>query len=1361
MNKILTKLILSTFVLLCTFGAKAQDIDSLYIDSTDNEFSTVHMLDSVFKNVDLLQVPTGILIDKALITANITDFNGTLHDSNMCSTFLWRRLWASLHRAHVDTAISKDTTELYNLVDTLRGYLNAGLVPITLLNYQYSRIKESAFENNLFYMEGIQVFDEPLREESPYENATCFAAAAAIDESDSLTVHYIVPSLAYFTNDTAAIDTLQIDFGDGLGYRTVNFDEEIIIVYDTAVEVEINVRVVTNSTERLSHFFRNLFGIGASSDPKFDDFEVIEAVKIYPEEPEPWSNGKGIAFVSIHYQCSNNENKKLRRPFIVVGGYEFTRNNFGSQHYTGPKYGRDYFFKNIGRISPTIYNEIISQEYDLVFVDFARPTDYLQRNAYALEEVIKWVNEEKAANGSTAPNVIMGHSMGGVVARYALGEMHAEHLANPTTEPHHDTRVFYTHDSPHLGVNVPVGTQVMIKMMTEYYLNINQLSIVEHEDLFWNHANLTSQSGRQMLIHDIYAPNTPNPHSLFYSELDAIAPLDELGCKAILICDGSGAGVPQGKGVYVDETSDLPLWDATKAGDKILRWNKYMQRGVNFKVDLYATPDGTGSMQVFEGGFENAINNQYYKRYSVKGDAYASMTTALDGAPGSFMAASELGLSGGIYNSIKNYIGPNYANIPVCFIPSISSSAYSGLSGSNLFYTPINGSAIPSNYKFFLTRDDMGTLPEEVTNKRNGLHVAYTPHSAELLQQDWLKMVPETLSSGAWFNYGPPVSDRIGTTLIEDEATLHINSDEDIGLYNTDIRYTVHPVANSTYRVETKQFENCTAQPSTITIEGDLVLGDNTNNLSGELVIRPTSKLILKNGANVTLHNNSKLIIQENAELEIEDGVTFNLIDANSEVVIRGILTMQSNAEIVLATGDGNLRFDCPENAYCSTQFVGNNTISLTGAGRTDKVLVVTGKGLDLTGVVSLSLTTGKVELGTNTEIVVDGSLILNTVKVTKLTGLAGDHVYNGIVINSLTGKTISIQHSRFEYAQIGLTKSSTSTITPLSLTETTFGYCTYGLKTFGGGCTLSKVRFDNCGIGWKATDMSATSEFNGFAENNISAIEYAGNSSAHLYVYESTFRDNKEEEDDLGTAIIASGEFYLTLGCNHFIENDNDVIFAHGDLFLTGSVAGNNYFNNTLINTLYLDNVNTVSLSGGDNEFIYTSNPQKVFTGTINSGITTVAMSNNYWKMLNGSTIVYDLNAALATVVNSSSASVTCSTATVETTADICEETWEGTNVFTEKITRVPQKKPAPPKAAVQLYTLYPNPASNTLFLKATSGAAERNLTVKAIDVMGKTIILQGKSEFDISQLAVGMYQIIVEQNGHILHKQKLVVSR
>lgn len=1350
MKKLIHAALCTTLLLFVCHCTLAQS-DSLYTDSV-SPYNHKYMMDSCFADVDLSSLPTGLLIEKALSTVNVHDFKGQLTDSNYSNMFLWRRAYGTLRRAFVDSTQAYDSVGV--VVARMKTYLDGGVVPIAVLNYFYEALKDSVFEDSLLTMdeEGIQLHDVDGAAESAFTTQRCFIACIPFMETDTTQLSFTLPQDLYITNDTSTVTQWQVDFGDGSGFRNINIGDTIVISYDTSSsERTIVVRAELNFlTDLRSH---TNFTINEVVVPEGYSFKRDEHYYYEGPSTDLYEGGNANVHVFVHYHCKNDL-KKLLRPFIVVTGYvppKLTDIMYQAKEYPD---GGGYFFNSFYYTNQTVFAKLKEQEYDLVFVTFENAGDYIQRNAKVLKQVIKELNALKKINGSNAPNVLLGQSMGGLVSRYALGEMHGEHVANPTAKPDHDVRIFYTQDSPHHGVNIAMSLQALTYHHYVYhFVKNNHVSRTELKDLEWDYLSLTSTSGRQMVINSIFADNSL--HATLYSELESVAPVSGLGCKSVFISDGSGDVVKQYK-IDGSTTDYLDPNDLITEANFLLNPNRPVKKIVTFMA--WATPDNSSlSKTVFYGAFFTKINNRtayYYKGYA---GAVSTQWNGLDGMPGSYAKTTKSLVGGYVLTTYGIKAKIHFAE--VCFIPSISGISVTAANKTNYEY-PINAnqSTQTFNYKRHITFDEPGNT--NTSGVFNYNHARFTSYSASQFLHDIVNTAPATIGSGQGFNYARPVSDRIGNCTVQAGGLLGINNDEQAGATG-DAHNNSYPASGSMYRVETIQYIGCSTQTSTITVEGNLVLGDNTNSLSGELVIRPDSKLILKNGANVTLHNNSKLIIQENAELEIEDGVTFNLIDANSEVVIRGILTMQSNADIVLATGDGNLRFDCPENEYCSTQFVGNNTISLTGTGRTDRVLVVTGKGLDLTGVVSLSLTTGKVELGTNTEIVVDGSLTLNTVKVTKVSGVAETNVHKGIVINSLTGKTISIQHSRFEYAQIGLTKSSTSTISPLSLTETTFGYCTFGLKTFGGGCTLSKVRFDNCGIGWKATDMSAASEFNGFAENNISAVEYAGNSSAHLYVYESTFRDNKEEEDDLGTAIIASGEFYLTLGCNHFIENDNDVIFAHGDLFLTGSVAGNNYFNNTLINTLYLDNVNTVSLSGGDNEFIYTSNPQKVFTGTINSGINTVAMSGNYWEMLNGSTTVYDLNAALATVVNSSSASVTCSTATVETTADICEETWDGLNEVTEKITRLPQKKPATSKAAVQLYKLYPNPASNTLFLKATSGAAESNLTVKAIDVMGKTIVLHGQSVYDISQLSVGMYQIIVEQNGHILHKQKLVVSK
>ena len=104
-----------------------------------------------------------------------------------------------------------------------------------------------------------------------------------------------------------------------------------------------------------------------------------------------------------------------------------------------------------------------NQQYDIIWVDWNNGTDYIQKNAYVLEEVIKWVNAEKLANGSSQSNIVLGASMGGLIARYALKDM--EDRGIPT-----QTSLYISHDTPHQGANFPVGYQYMSRHALHQYV---------------------------------------------------------------------------------------------------------------------------------------------------------------------------------------------------------------------------------------------------------------------------------------------------------------------------------------------------------------------------------------------------------------------------------------------------------------------------------------------------------------------------------------------------------------------------------------------------------------------------------------------------------------------------------------------------------------------------------------------------------------------------------------------------------------------------------------------------------------------------------------------------------------------------
>lgn len=59
----------------------------------------------------------------------------------------------------------------------------------------------------------------------------------------------------------------------------------------------------------------------------------------------------------------------------------------------------------------------------LYFLDYTDGTDDIKRNAKLLKEVINWVKQVKVGG---QPNVVLGISMGGLVARWALREMENE-----------------------------------------------------------------------------------------------------------------------------------------------------------------------------------------------------------------------------------------------------------------------------------------------------------------------------------------------------------------------------------------------------------------------------------------------------------------------------------------------------------------------------------------------------------------------------------------------------------------------------------------------------------------------------------------------------------------------------------------------------------------------------------------------------------------------------------------------------------------------------------------------------------------------------------------------------------------------
>jgi len=200
----------------------------------------------------------------------------------------------------------------------------------------------------------------------------------------------------------------------------------------------------------------------------------------------------------------------ITRPLIVAEGFESgligVENEFGENNLE--RFSRSIQLSTSADLQDLLNGGTIidtgDQDYDIIYVNWDSPRAHLQLNAYVLEEVINWVNEEKEPNADQ--NVVLGQSMGGVIARYALADMEDDPNLN------HDTRLYISHDAPHQGANIPLGIQYFARHLADQFVgtplgdfsfevsNDSEASIEEINALL-------NEPGTQQLLANYITPN--------------------------------------------------------------------------------------------------------------------------------------------------------------------------------------------------------------------------------------------------------------------------------------------------------------------------------------------------------------------------------------------------------------------------------------------------------------------------------------------------------------------------------------------------------------------------------------------------------------------------------------------------------------------------------------------------------------------------------------------------------------------------------------------------------------------------------------------------------------------------------------
>jgi hypothetical protein len=477
--------LLPAMIFLCTLNNANAQAD------LNTEFAS--RMNYVFGQMEKSRVPTGLLLDYAMEFADLRSYNGVLADSNKTNAGLLKDIYSTVVMSGIHTNAGGFHHPDY--VDSLwQTHRQPGIITLSGLYYRYSRFRDDALSSGLVTVSNDQIYDKYYRGNwiNPYQTEVVFAMSPPLHRYNRRNMQVRLPSGLWSTNSTSDVSTIEVNFNDGIGYQTVRQNTLYNVNYrDSGTKTWVFRLNLNNGTSLYSHtemYIEQGSSDSASRNSVARFLRPGGAIALTADQP--WNGQFGQGHITVDYANPPDATGRFRlvRPLIVAEGFD-------PGHLLRPEQESGFtdfssFLEQIrGSGSVQLRNLLQSpvQQYDIIYVDWDRGSDFLQRNALLLERVIRWVNDEKLADGSTQQNVVLGQSMGGVISRWALRDMEIRGL-------NHQTRLFISWDAPQQGAYIPVSYQHMARHGSSVFLSTGiPIVLFEYNNIIRPYINLNIQ----------------------------------------------------------------------------------------------------------------------------------------------------------------------------------------------------------------------------------------------------------------------------------------------------------------------------------------------------------------------------------------------------------------------------------------------------------------------------------------------------------------------------------------------------------------------------------------------------------------------------------------------------------------------------------------------------------------------------------------------------------------------------------------------------------------------------------------------------------------------------------------------------
>lgn len=212
-------------------------------------------------------------------------------------------------------------------------------IPLIFIYQKYNRIRQTALSEGLFTIaaDSVGILDVPNRTTSPYDTAEIFAFAPFKTNIIQFNaIPFTLPDALFYMD---SLSSVEIDFDDGTGFRTLSKGGNISIYYATEGVKYITAKITTPGGIRTAKCLIDYqrpqtytapdYSLNIEVDPVYsNDADYLDTGGMYRRDPVvPCGNSLMEQLLcsinpSANIQVVNGCDKVFDKPIIVVEGFD-------------------------------------------------------------------------------------------------------------------------------------------------------------------------------------------------------------------------------------------------------------------------------------------------------------------------------------------------------------------------------------------------------------------------------------------------------------------------------------------------------------------------------------------------------------------------------------------------------------------------------------------------------------------------------------------------------------------------------------------------------------------------------------------------------------------------------------------------------------------------------------------------------------------------------------------------------------------------------------------------------------------------------------------------------------------------------